>query len=377
MEAVFREILRLSLAGEPYVLTTVVTTKGSTPQKPGSKLLIRKDGTGVGTLGGGCVEADVWAEARLALESDDGAVVREFQLADDIAADSGMVCGGTMEILLDPVLQSNPSHPSTQEILDTYSGGQSVALATILNSDDPKSVGNTMVVREDSSTWGSLGNETLNSLASGNARSLLVHGGTKVFKEEQTEVFVEAFVSPPHMIVCGGGHISKALYPIAHLLGFRFSVIDERNEFCNRERFPEAHALQVTNDYQEAMNQMGVTPNTFIVIATRGHKPDDEALLAGIQTPARYVGLVGSLRKTLLIYEELFRRGVSEEKIKGVRAPVGLNIHARTPEEIALSIMAEIEMVRLGGDGQPRQIEEHRVENARKRAFQSKLTKRK
>jgi len=350
MQEVFLEAKRLAEAGQPFALCTVVDTLGSTPQKPGAMLLVRADGAGVGTLGGGCIEADVWAAATSVLSNGGGPSVSDFVLNDDLAAESGMVCGGAMTVLVDPVRQPAPLLQPVREVLHAYAGGRGVAVATIIGPDGAEGLGARMYIREDGSTLGSLGHAELSKAAVKRARDLLVHGGTDMVETPDARVFLQGFVSPPHLVLCGAGHIAHATAPLAKALGFLITVIDDRPLFANRERFPMADTILV-EPVDKGLRQVRVTPNTFIVIATRGHKLDDVATLEAARSPAGYVGLVGSVRKSLLIFEELLAEGVPYERVAQVHAPVGLDIGARTPEEIALSIMAEITQVRLGGAG--------------------------
>ena len=175
------------------------------------------------------------------------------------------------------------------------------------------------------------------------------------------EYFIEAYTTPPQLVICGGGHVSKAIAPLAKSLGFRLFITDDREEFANKERFPEADIV-VPLKPEEGLPKLPINANTFIVVATRGHRYDNVALESAAKTPARYVGLMGSKRKTILIYEDLIRNGMPLERVKEIRSPVGLDIHARTPEEIAVSVMAEVLMFRLGGTGQPMKLEEWRID---------------
>ena len=175
------------------------------------------------------------------------------------------------------------------------------------------------------------------------------------------EYFVEAYTTPPQMVLCGGGHVSKAIAPLAKSLGFRVFVTDDREEFASVDRFHEADIV-VAKTPEDALPQLPINANSFVIIATRGHRYDNVALEAAIETPAKYVGLLGSRRKTILIYEDLIRNGVSVDRVREVRSPVGLDIHARTPAEIAVSIMAEVLMFRLGGAGAPMKLEDWRLD---------------
>ena len=182
-----------------------------------------------------------------------------------------------------------------------------------------------------------------------------------VTAKDGSEYFIEAYTTPPQLVICGGGHVSFALAAHAKPLGFRLFITDDREEFANPERFPHADMI-IPKKPEEAMNELPINPNTFIVVATRGHRFDNVALAAAADTPARYVGLMGSKRKTILIYEDLVRMGIDEERLRGIRSPIGLDIRARTPEEIAVSIMGEILMFRLGGSGLPMKLEPRRID---------------
>ena len=194
------------------------------------------------------------------------------------------------------------------------------------------------------------------------ARNLMAMGRNEyVITDEGVEYFIEAYTTPPQLVICGGGHVSRALASHAKPLGFRLFITDDREEFANTQRFPEADIV-VAKKPEDALKELPINPNTFIVVATRGHRFDNVALAAAADTPARYVGLMGSKRKTILIYEDLVRMGLNEERLREIRSPIGLDIHARTPEEIAISIMGEILMFRLGGTGQVMKLEQHRID---------------
>ena len=356
MKEVIQEAVSLLEKGEPCVLATVVRTRGSTPQKPGAKLLVRKDGSGVGTLGGGCVEGDIWFAAKEIMRHHGGPEFKDYYLNEDIAARDGLVCGGTMYFFLDPMWEANSYLPYGREILQAYEGGSVVGMATVVRASDPQRMGARLMLREDGSTKGSLGNPELEKLALESIRKVADLGNNdSVLTADGTELFIEGYTTPPTLVIMGGGHIGKATAVVAKTLGFRIYVVDDRPEFANTERFPEAEAVVVA-DYSQGLDQVPINANTYIVVATRGHREDDYALEAAIGTPATYVGLLGSRRKTLLIYKHLLKKGHSPEVLRRVRSPVGLDIAALTPEEIAISIMSEIIMVRRGGKGGPMQM---------------------
>ena len=373
MQEVFHEAVKRLEFGESMVMATVVRTKGSTPQKPGAKLLVRDDGSGVGTLGGGCVEGDIWFAAKQLMKRGGGAEHREYQLNEDLAAEDGLVCGGTMYFLIDPVYEPEGYLAYACEIDEAYAGGGSVALASLVKpaKDGPAPPGAKLFIRENGTTEGTLGDSGLDHQAAMKASELMVHGRNEyVTAESGAEYFIEAYTTPPQLVVCGGGHVSKAIAPMAKTLGFRVFITDDREEFANKERFPEADIV-VPLKPEEALKQLPINPNTFIVVATRGHRYDNVALAAAARTPARYVGLMGSKRKTIMIYEDLLLNGLPVERIREIRSPVGLDIRARTPEEIAVSVMAEVLMFRLGGTGQPMKLDDWRIDRIEEKLRES------
>ena len=376
MEQVFRAASEEAAAGNGMVVATVVRTSGSTPQKPGAKLLVRADGSGVGTLGGGCVEGDIWFAASQLLKSGGPAEMRDYELNEDLAAQDGLVCGGTMYFLLDPIrdeansngTKANPDF--NDEVLAAYDGGVPVAVASLMKAPEGSglTVGSQLLVRENGSTAGSLGDEKLDARASVEARRLMAMGKNDyIVTESGAEFFIEAYTTPPTLVLAGGGHVSRAISNIAKTLSFRIFVIDDREEFSNADRFPEAEQT-IVSDYASGFEKLPIGTNSFIVIATRGHRYDTAATAAAMRTPASYVGLLGSRRKTILIYEELFAQGFTMEQVKSVRSPIGLSISARTPEEIALSIMAEIVAFRLGGDGGTLKLDDRLIQKAAEKA---------
>ena len=364
MKDVFRETIKQLDNKESIVIATVIRTKGSTPQKPGAKLLVKQDGSGIGTLGGGCVEGDIWFAAKQLMNRKGSVEYREYELNEDLAAEDGLVCGGTMYFLIDPVYDPEDYLPYANEINQAYEGKSAVALATVTKSDSSNKakIGNKLLIRQDNTTDGTLGNTILDEDAFNRAKSLMIYGRNEyVISDSGIEYFIEAYTTPPQLVLCGGGHVSRALAHLAKPLGFQLFITDDREEFVDKERFPEADQL-VALKPEDALSELPINSNTFVVIATRGHRYDNTALLAAAKTTASYVGLLGSKRKTILIYEDLIKAGLDLERIRSIRSPIGLDITARTPEEIAISIMAEILMFRLGGSGLPMKLEDFHID---------------
>ncbi len=352
MKEVIREAVETLRDGRPCVLATVVRTKGSTPQKAGAMLLVKDDGSGLGTLGGGCVEGDIWFAAKEMLREGGGPEFKDYYLNEDIAARDGLVCGGTMYFYLEPLRRIDDFLPLGDEILDAYDGGEPVSLATVVNSPSrPELLGAKLLLRADGTVSGTLGAAELDEPALETARRIAHIGNSESLStDDGTEIFVEGFTTPPTLVMVGGGHVGKATADLAHLLGYRVYVVDDRPEFSNEERFPYAEQTIVT-PYGQWSDHLSINVNSFLIVATRGHRFDDMALESALKTRARYIGLLGSRRKTLMIYRRLMEQGIPKERIREVYAPVGLNIGALTPEELAVSIMSEIIMVRRGGDG--------------------------
>ncbi len=363
MEHVFRETLKELENGIPCVLATVINTEGSTPQKAGAKLLIREDGSGSGTLGGGCMEGNIWYLAKKLLDNHGGSQTNDYELNKDIDVRDGMVCGGTMRLLLEPIRESHSFRPYLKEILAAYKGEQTVALATLVKPPGgcELQVGEKLLVREDGSCMGSLGHPKLDKEAVKRAGTLMAYGNNAYLQTpDGSEVFVEAYTSPPTLVLMGAGHVNKALSYLAKIVGFLVYVIDDRPEFANPELFPHAKVL-INKEIAVGLTEVPVNRNTYIIVGTRGHRDDDRALEAAARTRARYLGLLGSKRKVILIYEELMRKGISLERIREIHAPIGVDIHARTPEEIAISIMAELIKFRLGGSGTSLKLDEKQI----------------
>ena len=247
---IYEEIVKLQRAGHKGAVATIVSVRGSIPSFKSAKMLVRDDGTIAGTIGGGCVEAEVWQAAREVMASEKPRTL-SFDLNQDPKYDTGLVCGGTLEIFIEPVLPT------------------------------------------------------------------------------------------PVLYIFGAGHVGHELSKAAARAGFDVTITDDRETYANRERFPEATEV-IARDFDQAL--AGMTPNesAYIVIVTRGHRDDMRVLRWAVQTRARYIGMVGSKRKAITVFRELVREGLKPELFERVHSPVGLDIGAITPEEIAIAIVAEL-----------------------------------
>ncbi|MGA3197283.1 MAG: XdhC/CoxI family protein [Terriglobales bacterium] len=246
----YEEIVRLRKDGRRGAVATIVNVRGSIPSFKTAKMLVRDDGSIVGTIGGGCVEAEVWQAAREVMESERPRTLT-FDLNNDPKYDTGLVCGGTLEIFIEPILP------------------------------------------------------------------------------------------PAELLIFGAGHVGTSLGRVAQMAGFDVTIIDDRETFANRERFPEAQQV-IAEDFDKAVTQLSPGESSYIVIVTRGHRDDMRVLRWAVQTPARYVGMIGSKRKTITIFKELQQEGLAAQLFDRVHAPIGLDIGAITPAEIAIAIVAEM-----------------------------------
>lgn len=256
---VFDELVRLRNLGQKCALATIVQVRGSIPGFQSAKLLVREDGSMIGTIGGGCVEAEVWNAAREVMETGKPRNL-SFSLGQDAAYDNGLICGG------------------------------------------------------------------------------------------QLDVFVECIAPQPAALIFGGGHISKSLSKVLDIAGFRVSVVDNREVYANRERFPEA-AEVFADEYEDVFPRLHVSEASYIVIVTRGHRDDMRVLRWAVTTRARYIAMIGSKRKTISVMKELEKEGIPRGAFDKVSAPMGLEIGAVSPEEIAISVAAEMIAVRRVPEG--------------------------
>ena len=255
---IYEEIVRLRREGRKAALATIVNVRGSIPSFETAKMLVHEDGTFIGTIGGGCVEAEVWQAAREVIETEKARSL-SFNLNNDPKYDTGLVCGGTLEVFIEPV------------------------------------------------------------------------------------------VPPATLYIFGAGHVALNLYKVARLTGFDVVVVDDRESYANRERFPEARDIYA-EDFDRALQQLAPSDTSYLVIVTRGHHDDMRVLRWAAQQSARYIGMIGSRRKIVAIYKELEKEGIAREQLMRVHAPVGLDIGAITPEEIAVAIVAELIAIRRGAE---------------------------
>lgn len=358
LELLRRALERLEGGGET-ALATVVATRGSTPQKVGARLLVARDGGAAGTLGGGAVEAEAMREAATRLGGGEP-VLREYALSTG-TDEWGLACGGTMVVFIEPLRQSALGW--LRGVADAAARGEPIALVTLV--EGPRA-GARLLVREGEAA-GSLGDPALEREAAELGRRVLAREGAELAAGAGASLYAEAFAPPPALVIVGAGHVGKALAALGRFLGVRVTVIDDRPEYASRARFAEADEV-IAAPVGEALGRLGVSARTAVVVAMRNHDLDYEATEAAMRTPARYVGLIGSRRKAILVAERLLAEGIAPERVRALRSPIGLDIGARTPEEIALSVVGEWIMLRQGGRGMPLQLGEELFAKAAVRA---------
>jgi xanthine dehydrogenase accessory factor len=351
---IYDHIAELARAGRPFAIATVVRTHGSTPQTIGAKLVVTEnpDERPFGTLGGGCVEADAILAAREVLATG-GRSLREYQLTEELAWNTGLVCGGTMWILAEPgdLALTLGGRNVLPDLTLASSGGPAVAVVTRLaRHGRGYAFDRRAVVRADGELIGTLGSPTENSLATDAALAQIERGPARLLApDDQHELLIDPVTGRPRVVIAGGGHVSRAIARQARLVDFEVTVIEDRPAFADPERFDGATVLM--GDVPETITSLHYRPQDFLIVATRGHKMDADCVRAAAKTDVRYIGLLGSRRKTVLISQMLRDEGVAPDRIDALHAPVGLDLGGRTPAEIALSILAEITQLRYKGSG--------------------------
>ena len=339
-------------AGRRCAVATVVRTSGSTPQTVGAKLLVtdRAEDRATGTLGGGCVEADAILAARETIATGRQSL-SAYILNEQLAWNTGLVCGGTMWILVESGAEASGDAHQRNAVERALCGGSPVAWVTRLRREDRAlSFAGRMFIEADGQSQGSFGSADIERAAAGAALDQMRQGTPRVVAEGPGhDWLIEPVVSRPRLVIAGGGHVGRAIARQALLLDFDVTVIEDRPEFARADRLPGASIIG--DDVPTAVRRFPYTWHTYLIIATRGHKLDADCVLAAVQSQAPYVGLLGSRRKKLLVADMLMSEGVPQERIDAIRVPVGLDLGGRSPQEIALSVMAEITQVRYCASG--------------------------
>ena len=339
--------------GEPFALATVVSIRGSAPRQPGASMAVSADGEVVGSVSGGCVEGAVYELAEEVLRTHEP-VLQTYGISDDDAFAVGLTCGGILDIL---VRQVDANRPEFVSVAASIAAEQPVALATVISGD--ATVAAQVAVWPDKSE-GSLGTEGLDIAVVDDARGMLAQGQTGVRhygpngerRQDEVAVFVESFNPPPRMLVFGAIDFAAAVARIGKYLGYRVTVCDARPIFATEKRFPEADEV-ICEWPHRFLADTQVDERTVIAVLTHDPKFDVPLLEVALRTPAGYIGAMGSRRTHDDRIARLREIGFTDDELARLRSPIGLDLGARTPEETAVSIAAEIVGLRWGGSGNP------------------------
>jgi len=361
MEDIYAEIVKALGRKENLALATLITRVGSAPRGVGAKYLIKEDGTSMGSIGGGCVEAEVWQGAKEVMRKGKGGVLH-FSLTAEQLAEGGLICGGNIDIFLEPLKEEFLN--IYQEVVKIRQKGGAAVLATLISRDSvfPKGESSKALFKISGEKVGSLFNgkeleqrilEESEALLNEKKPRVIVlnseEGDTRrgelVEPWKKMEVLLEPIFSEPTVYIFGAGHISQQLSPLAKRVHFKVVVIDDREIFANRERFPEADEV-IVSEFEKCFDRFSIDESSYIVIVTRGHLYDGSVLEQAVKTNARYIGMIGSKKKIRTLYQNLIEKGVPKETLDRVHAPIGIDINSETPEEIAVSIVAELIQVR-------------------------------
>jgi xanthine dehydrogenase accessory factor len=319
---------------DSIALATVIQTWGSSPRRAGAKMALTPDGKITGSVSGGCVEGAVFDTGVEVLKSNRPQLLH-FGVADETAWDVGLACGGSIDIFVKP-LDTELFKPLRSVLVDE----EPAVLVTVVRGPD-ELLGREMLVRDDGGVTGTISDER-NEQVLNLAKEALAGGESRrAMLNEENEIFMEVILPPPTLIAVGGVHITIALVALAKTLGYRTVVVDPRSAFGNAERFPNVDQL-IQKWPDEAFQQVPLTRSTAIAMLTHDPKLDDPALKIALPSSAFYVGALGSKTTQAKRRQRLLDEGLTEEQLNRLHGPIGLKIGAGTPEEIAMSIMAEI-----------------------------------
>lgn len=345
MREVIEDVQRWREEGEQIALATVIATWGSAPRKEGAKMALTPSGKISGSVSGGCVEGAVYESGLETLETGQAQLL-EFGVADETAWDVGLACGGHIKVFVEPM-----SEPGLERIQQWLHAEESAATVTVVSGPNG-AVGQKVYVAPDGEQYGTIEGMSVKEVA-GIVENALNSGGpirhTLSAEPGELELFVDALLPSPTLLIIGGAHIAIALASIARTVGYHTILVDPRRAFGNVERFPHVDRLiQAWPD--EALEDLTLTHNTAVATLTHDPKIDDPALIGVLAGPAFYVGALGSTSTHERRRKRLLEAGVTPEQIERIHSPIGLDINSQTPEEIAVAIMAEIVAARRGAE---------------------------
>lgn len=340
---VYKKAAELLKKGENIALITVISTTGSTPGKVAYKMLVwGKKGETIGTIGGGLTEAEMINTSKNILPKLENRVLR-FDL-DGTESDERGICGGSIELLLETF--DEKSLPLFEELSMTIENGDKGVLTSIISpKKPPKKIFLKNASQDDIASNVNFSPKIIESIK----KLATKEQSAKQTLENGTEIFIETFPEQPMVFIFGAGHLSYYISRYAKPLNFRLTICDDRAEFANRKRFPDANNIIVEN-FESVFDKIDINENSYIVIVTRGHKCDEIVLEKAVKTNAKYIGMIGSKRKTSTILKRLHKRGIPKKTLSRIYSPIGISIGAVTPQEIALSIVCELVKIRRLGD---------------------------
>lgn len=338
---IYAKVVELVEKGKAFVLASVIVARGSTPQKAGANAVFEPTGEIEGTLGGGCLEAE---SRRRALQALDGDAPEVFDLKlDDVKGwDDGLICGGSVRVLVNPLAAENTA--VYREVLAAKDRQERGVLATVVKHPE-LAMGKAVWTVEEA-----LGREALLAKDAKKIRDRILAERPGQWTGDGVELYLEPMLGPPQLVVAGGGHIGQAVCRLGSRLGFEVTVIDDRPEFASVERHATARRT-ICGDIARELAALEIGPQTYVLIVTRGHRHDGSVLAACVKRSAAYIGMIGSRRKSALIRKTLVDEGLAaREDIERVVSPIGVDIGAQSVEEIAVSIAAELVAVRRKGE---------------------------
>jgi xanthine dehydrogenase accessory factor len=326
--------------GQIFVLATIVRQEGATPRTAGSKMIVTRDGRGIGTIGGGSLEAAVMIRATQLIEREQSEVMH-FDLSADVITAKDMICGGSADVLLacvSPTPVNRDLFCRWQQVSEKNRRGCLVTVA--LQTDDTLYLTSHCLVMSQEKMIGPapLGRSVLEKVLTTATTATRIQ--TLWFEKALVVVEPPASVSTAYLF--GAGHVAQPTARLAAMVNFQVWVLDDRKDYADPGRFPEAHRVKVLNSFERAFTDLAVTSDSYVVIFTHGHLHDKIVLAQALTTDAGYIGMIASRRKRNTIYDALRAEGVSQTQIDRVHSPIGLAIGAETPEEIGVSIVAEM-----------------------------------
>jgi xanthine dehydrogenase accessory factor len=354
--AMTRTMLALFEAKEPFALVSTLETRGSSPRHSGAAMVVMSDGGIIGTIGGGALEARAIQSALEALAASASRLL-DYELTAADAAGLGMICGGRGVLLIERLDPSDASKRTLYVALeDLLARDGSGWLVTGISPapGDATATGQNRDVRR--CLVDSQGHVTGDQVCPAETLQELARMGGALdghTADDRPGVYVHSVGLPGVVYVFGAGHCGRSLVPLLGMLGFRTVVVDDRGDFATADHFPDADAIVVPDSFDRALAGLALNERSYVVIMTRGHLFDRAVLAQALETDARYIGMIGSSRKIASTFQALREMGFGDEDLSRVHAPIGLDIGAETPEEIAVSIAAEIVQIRRSG-GRPR-----------------------